>query len=91
MTTREKGNYEALADSEPQVDRELVFLLLVGTVLCVLTGWCWYSADTQLILIPAILWISAVGLLVMGGKQQIQEIFKQQSIDSNLNMIKKTK
>ena len=91
MTTHEKGDHEALPDSEPQVDRELVWLLLVGTLLCVVTGWCWYRADTQQVLIPALLWISAVGLLAMGAKQQIQEIFKQQSVDNNLNMIKKTK
>ena len=87
MTTSEKG------DSEVQVghNREMVFLLLVGTVLCVLTGWCWYSADTQQVLIPALLWISAVLLLVsvvitqlqLRGKTQRQEIFiEDQSDDS---------
>ena len=89
MTTREKGLYEALPDSQPKVDQELVCLLLVGTLLCALTGWCWFCAETQQVVIPAFLWISALALLVMGGKQLIQEIFIQQSIDSNLNIIKK--
>ena len=60
MTSSEKGDSEVQGGH----NSELVRLLLVGTVLCILTGWCWYRADTQQVIIPALLWISAVGLLV---------------------------
>ena len=86
-------------EPQPMVDRELVFLIMVGTVLSVVTGWSWYLADIQHVVLPAVLWISALALLVivllaqlqlqLSGKQEIHEIFIQQSIDNNLNMIKK--
>ena len=80
MITRVTG------DSEPQQDSETdLSLLMVGTLLCVLNGWSCYqhSAETQQVVIPVLLWISALLLLLIGGKQQIQEIFKQEDRNRN--------
>ena len=84
MMSRDK--VETVKVSESQ--REVKLLLLVGTLLCIITGWwCWYVADTQHLLIPALLWISAAALLVIAVLilTQKQEIFFQQSIDNNLD------
>ena len=87
MKTHDKGQHEPLHDSEPppMVDRELVLLIMVGTLLCVFTGWCWYVSSTQHFVIPSLLWISAAALLVIAVLTQKQEIFFQQSIDNNLD------
>ena len=55
-----------LEEVEPefQVDRELVSLLLLASLLSLLAGWLWFSADSQQVLLFLLVWISALALLL---------------------------
>ena len=65
-------------DSERQ-DQDLVFLVLVASLLCLLTGWCLFTADTQHDLMAAFLWLSSLTLVVSVVKLQLQRREKQHS------------
>ena len=65
MSPREEWKLE-LEEVEPesQVDRELACLLLLAYLLSLLTGWLWFSADSQQVLLFLLVWISALALLL---------------------------